>query len=319
LAEKHSDGTDSSVYWGMAQAYSTQCDANKLRTVIDRGLAINPDDPALLGAFGSWLSYAGQWDAGAEMIQRALDIEPKFYKRWWLFALAKGHYERGDYDQALAEFDRSYNERNWLSHLQRAYTLPHLGRLEEAVTARESFERLYPGVTIERVLEFYKVYCFSNEFLEKVHWALTEAGLPSRGSINSYDDIQPISAKITEINGTQVEYMDIGEGTPIVFVHGSISDYRAWSYFQNPISEHHRFIAYSTRYAGSQPWLDQGEKFGTQTDADDLIAFIEKLELGPVYVVGWSRGGRVIAPAVNSRPDLFKGAIHYGGCEKCVF
>jgi len=310
-AEQFSDGEDTSVYWGMAQAYGASCEIDKLKTAIDRGLQINPDDPSLLGAFGGWLAYAGKWGVGVEMVERALQLEPRFYKRWWLFAIAKQYYAKGEYQSALRVFRKAYNENNWLSHLQLAYTLPYLGQLDEAVKERMAFERLYPGATIESVIQFYSLYCFEDSFLDKMKWALTQAGLPSRGSLENFSEIQPPAATVKSLNGYDIEYMDIGAGVPIVFVHGSISDYRAWSHFQNPISENHRFISYSRRYSGSQPWPDSGESFGIRTDIDDLIAFVEMLDIGPVFTVSWSRGGRVTGPAAVERPDLFQGAIHF--------
>lgn len=310
-AEQYSDGTDTSVYWGMAQAYGADCQIEKLRTVIDRGLQINPDDPSLLASFGGWLAYAGEWDDGVAMVERALEIEPRYYKHWWLFPIAKQYYAKGEYESALKVFRRAYNERNWLSHLQLAYTLPHLGRLEEAIEERKIFERMLPSATVENAMQFYKSFCFEDSFVEKIQWALLQAGLPSRGQSDDYDDIRPSEAKVVSVNGFNLEYMDVGRGTPIVFVHGSISDYRAWSHFQNPISENHRYISYSRRYTGSQEWPDNGEKFGIETDANDLIAFIEHLNIGPVFVVTWSRGGRVAGLATVKRPDLFQGAIHY--------
>ena len=30
---------------------------------------------------------------------------------------------------------------------------------------------------------------------------------------------------LTSVNGTQLEYVDTGEGLPIIFVHGHLSDY----------------------------------------------------------------------------------------------
>ena len=310
-AEQFSDGTDTSVYWGMAQAYSSACEIEKLRTVVDRGLQINPDDPSLLGAFGSWIAYAGHWDDGIDMINRALEIEPRYYKRWWLFPLAKRHYANENYEEALKYFRLAFNERNWLSHLQLAYTLPHLGRIDEAIAARKVFESLYPGATIEKVLEFYKIYCFDDSYLKKLHWALEQAGLPSRSDIHDYNDIKPPSAMVKNVNGFDLEYIDIGSGVPIVFVHGSISDYRAWSHFQNSVSENYRFISYSRRYSGSQTWPDSGENYGIELDADDLVAFVETLDAGPVFTVSWSRGGRISGLAAIKRPDLFQGAVHF--------
>ncbi len=64
-AEALSDGKDSSVYWGMAQAYMASCQPEKLFEAVNRGLAINPDDPNLLASFGNWLAYSSYWDEGA--------------------------------------------------------------------------------------------------------------------------------------------------------------------------------------------------------------------------------------------------------------
>ncbi|MEE9321466.1 MAG: hypothetical protein V3U76_13530 [Granulosicoccus sp.] len=90
-AEKLSDGGDSAVYWAMVQAYGAACDIDKMQTAIDRGLQINSDDPSMLAAFGNFLAYSGHWDEGVELVERALEIEPRHYKRWWLFGLAKRH------------------------------------------------------------------------------------------------------------------------------------------------------------------------------------------------------------------------------------
>ncbi|MEE9320302.1 MAG: alpha/beta fold hydrolase [Granulosicoccus sp.] len=310
-AEKLSDGGDSAVYWAMVQAYGAACDIDKMQTAIDRGLQINPDDPSMLAAFGNFLAYAGQWDEGVELVERALEIEPRHYKRWWLFALAKRHYIRGEYEQALGKFKQAFNERNWLSHLQMAYTLPYLGRLEEARKAVRNLQLIAPGMTVEQALQTYRIYCFPDTYLEKMKQALIEAGLPSRGSSSNFNDIFVPHARIIQINGTSVEYMDLGEGVPVVFVHGAISDYRSWTHYQNLISEKYRYLSYSRRYFGSQQWIDGGENYSIHVAADDLIAFIEALNLESVFLVSWSSGAKAASIAAIKRPDLIQGIVHY--------
>lgn len=310
-AEALSQGNDSAVYWGMAEAYYASCQIDKLQATIQRGLEVNPDDPNLLAAFGSWLTYSGEWDEGSALTKRALEIESSKPKKWWLMAPAKQHYYRGEYQQAYAVFMKSFNERNWLSHLQLAYTLPHLNRLEEAREAVSGVQRLLPGFTIENALEFYKKFCFKDDFLIKIKQALLQAGLPTRGNSDDLNNIQPLQAKTISVNGTTIEYMDVGEGEPIVFVHGSISDYRTWSHYLLPISENHRYISYSQRYFGTQPWSDQGEHWSIDTFANDLIGFVEALNIGPVHLVSWSSSGPINDVAMVKRPDLFKSAVHY--------
>src|SRR5665811_72374 len=55
--------------------------------------------------------------------------------------------------------------------------------------------------------------------------------------------------KTLELDGYKISYIDIGEGEPVVFVHGTISDYRVWEAQMDTFSENYRVIALSRRYA----------------------------------------------------------------------
>ena len=317
-AEALSDGTDSAVYWGMAEAYFAACEPDKLATAVERGLAINPDDPNLLAAFGNWTSYAGRWEEGAALVRRALAIEPTRYRHWWWMGLAKTHYFERDFAAAHRAFMKAFNERNWVSHLQLAYTLPHLGRLEEAREAVRRLRFLYGGMTVERALEHYELLCFPDSFLADMRTALVAAGLPSRGDASDLDAIEMPRPTVIEVNGFDLEYVDEGEGEPVVFVHGAISDHRTWGFYLAPISERHRYVSYSQRYFGTQPWADEGERFGTGDQADDLVAFVEALDTGPVHLVSWSSGVQAALVATVRRPELFLSAVHYEPVEPNV-
>ncbi len=310
-AEALARGGDSAVYWGMAEAYMASCQSDKLYTTVKRGLEINPNDPNLLASFGNWLAYSGYWEEGAAMTQQALAIEPQRYKHWWLMSVAKNDYRQGNYSQAYEWFMQSFNERNWLSHLQLAYTLPYLGRLDEAKVAVQELQKHSPGFTLENAVEFYKTFCFDDEFLARIKRALVLAGLPSRGDSVNFNAIKPPAAKTIAVNGINIEYMDVGQGEPVLFVHGSISDYRTWSHYLLPISDKHRYISYSQRYFGNQPWADNGEKWSPDTFVADLIGFIEALQIGPVHLVSWSSSGPIVGLAAIQRPDLIKSVTSY--------
>lgn len=318
-AEALSVGNDSSIYWGMTEAYYSSCQTDKMVTSIERGIEINPTDPNLLAAFGNWLSYSGRWDEGAAMTQRALDIEPQHYQKWWWMGLAKTHYSKEEYQEAYDDFLKSFNERNWVSHLQLAYTLPHLGRIEEAKQAVERLHDLAPQMSIEKALEHYEILCFPDSFLEKMKQGLQLAGLPSRGNSDSFSDITLPRAKLIELSGYNAEYLDHGKGEPVVFVHGSLSDYRTWGFYLLPISENHRFISYSRRYFGTQDWLDDGENFKSKIHGEDLIEFVQALDIGPVHLVSWSTGAIPSMLAELERPDLFKSAIHFEPVDRYIF
>ena len=119
-------------------------------------------------------------------------------------------------------------------------------------------------------------------------------------------------AETITVNGADLTYVSSGEGTPVIFVHGAISDHRVWLPMQESIAADYRFVAYDQRYFGTADWPDEAAAdFSTDTHADDLIGLIEALDAGPAHVVTWSYSGDVATRAAVERPDLFLSMVHY--------
>lgn len=115
-----------------------------------------------------------------------------------------------------------------------------------------------------------------------------------------------------QIGDHKVEFVqEGGAGRPVVFVHGAMSDMHAWDAFPELISDEFNVIAFTQRYFGDQPWPDDGSGFQITTLFDDLIAFVEVLDVGKVDLVTWSLGGEVGINATMMRPDLFRSAVHF--------
>jgi len=110
--------------------------------------------------------------------------------------------------------------------------------------------------------------------------------------------------KQASINGTKLTYQEQGRGRPVVFVHGAITDYRTWEGQREAVAAHNRFIALTMRYFGTEPWPDQGAKYSMKTHADDLVAFIQNLNAGPVDLVGWSYSGPIALLVAVQHPEL---------------
>lgn len=122
---------------------------------------------------------------------------------------------------------------------------------------------------------------------------------------------EPGEIKHLAVGGANLAYVEQGSGTPVVFVHGALSDLRIWNSYAATISEERRFIAYTQRYFGAEDWPDDGKDFDTETHVRDLIAFIEGLDAGPVHLVTWSYAGEIGTYAAVRRPDLFRSMIHF--------
>lgn len=113
------------------------------------------------------------------------------------------------------------------------------------------------------------------------------------------------------VEGAELPYISEGSGTPVLFVHGAISDLRAWDAYRPIIADDRRYVAYSQRYYGTSAWPDDGENFQRTTHVENLIAFVEGLDAGPVHLVTWSYSGEIGVHTMLQRPDLFRSAIHY--------
>ena len=68
-------------------------------------------------------------------------------------------------------------------------------------------------------------------------------------------------------------------------------------------------IAYTQRYFGTEPWEKDWPPFGEQTHSDDLAAFIQGLNSGPVHLVAWSYAGQIAFDAALRHPELVRSAF----------
>jgi pimeloyl-ACP methyl ester carboxylesterase len=112
--------------------------------------------------------------------------------------------------------------------------------------------------------------------------------------------------KQASINGTKLTYQAQGQGRPVVFVHGAITDRRVWEGQREAVTAHNRFIALTMRYFGTDPWPDAGANYSMKTHTDDLVAFIQNLNAGPVDLIGWSYSGPIALLVAVQHPELVR-------------
>jgi adenylate cyclase len=165
------------AHLALFQAYFVACEPERMRVEADRVLAINPSDANALGVLGNDLAYIGFWDEGRQLAEKAIALAGPAAPRWWWYAVAKDYYRKGEYDKALEYFRRSYTESNWLDHLHVIYTLPYLGKADEARALIPGLLKLKPDMSIREADRFYAMFCFDADFRSRITTALREAGL----------------------------------------------------------------------------------------------------------------------------------------------
>jgi pimeloyl-ACP methyl ester carboxylesterase len=119
------------------------------------------------------------------------------------------------------------------------------------------------------------------------------------------------AVKQMSVNGVSLTYIEQGQGAPVLFVHGSNADHRLWEPQRETFAKSYRFVAIDQRYFGTAPWPDNGAKFSQATFIDDLRAFIQGLNAGPVHLVGWSFSGGTLLPLAVQNPELVKSVFVY--------
>ena len=111
------------------------------------------------------------------------------------------------------------------------------------------------------------------------------------------------------VNGYDMPYLDVGADRgrpPLVCVHGSLSDFRVWGCVLGPLTQRHRMIVPSLRHFFPAKWDGVGDTYSIDQHVRDVIAFIDKLDLGPVDLMGHSRGGHICFRVAQQRPDLLR-------------
>lgn len=116
----------------------------------------------------------------------------------------------------------------------------------------------------------------------------------------------PDAVRLARIGGNVgLHYIEAGQGDPLVFVHGSLSDLTYWQGQIGPFSERFHTLAYSRRY--NRPNTNAAIRgYSAVTDAQDLAALITTLKLGPCHIVGHSYGALTALFLAVTHPGLIR-------------
>lgn len=103
--------------------------------------------------------------------------------------------------------------------------------------------------------------------------------------------------------------MEQGKGEPILFVHGSLCDYRYWFDQISGLSDDFRCVSVSlSHYWPADEACIQAE-FSWRAHVAELGEFVAAMNFGPVHLVGHSRGGCVAFHVAREYPRLVKSLV----------
>ena len=114
-----------------------------------------------------------------------------------------------------------------------------------------------------------------------------------------------------DVDGLRMYYEVVGEGDPVVLVHGTGGSVESWTAQQELLGDWYRL--YMPECRGHARTADVEGPYTYQAFADDIAGFIEALGLGPVRLVGWSNGAKVALRLAARRPELVRQLVLIGG------
>lgn len=155
-------------------------DAVQAIEVGERALAMNPNDTELMGEFGTRLAVAGQWQRGADLLDRAITLNPGsggFYRG----NRALASYMLGDTADAVVEIRQSDMQKFPIFHAVAAIIYAEAGLKAEARREGETFVKMRPDF-IPNIKEELSSRGMSGDDMARIVAGLRKAGLTVAGT-----------------------------------------------------------------------------------------------------------------------------------------
>ncbi len=111
-------------------------------------------------------------------------------------------------------------------------------------------------------------------------------------------------------SGIDLHYEILGQGQPLLLIHGWAASAEVW-HFQQGLSSTHRLIMPDLRGHGLSAAPDSGYSF--VDFADDLVELVTVLRLENVILIGWSMGVQVALQAYSRLRNCLSALVFVSG------
>ncbi len=126
--------------------------------------------------------------------------------------------------------------------------------------------------------------------------------------------LEPAHGTFTASDGVKIHYLEAGQGTPVVLIHGYTGTAQG-NWFSNGVGEalakNHRVVAIDCRGHGKSEKPHDPAKYGPQM-AKDVLELMDHLKISKAHVHGYSMGGFLVTQLLVMAPQRFITAS-YGG------
>ena len=172
------DPANPRAHFGLAMTYARRREIVSSLASAERALALNPNDSIIAAGLGNTIAYSGDWERGLAVSLRAASLNP-VRPTWQDVLLAAHDYQRGEYEEALAQLPKirgGRGDEQVILHTAASYG--QLGRASEARAALDSLLEIQPHYAEDARAELQRLYP-SDAMVDRLLDGLRKAGLES--------------------------------------------------------------------------------------------------------------------------------------------
>lgn len=172
------DPTGSLAHDALAQAHFYRRELDAFFPAAERAVRLNPNDCTTVAMMGLLTAYAGRWERGTRLLERAMALNPH-HPGWYHFGFVVAHYRAREYEKALEAARRVDMPGYYPNHMWLAAIYGQLDRVEEARAATDALLEIFPDfpALAPRLIGIWLV---DREAREHVLEGLRKAGLELR-------------------------------------------------------------------------------------------------------------------------------------------
>ncbi|HSZ11963.1 MAG TPA: alpha/beta hydrolase [Rhizomicrobium sp.] len=118
---------------------------------------------------------------------------------------------------------------------------------------------------------------------------------------------------VTAPDGTRIAYEVVGEGQPVLLVHGfaasRVQNWKDPGWYETLTGAGYRVIAMDCRGHGESDKPHDPARYAHDLLSRDVMAVIEAVAAEPVFLMGYSMGGYISIHVMMARPELLRRVV----------
>ncbi len=121
------------------------------------------------------------------------------------------------------------------------------------------------------------------------------------------DERSPVCHRLP--NGIELHAVREGRGTPLIFIHGAMGDWRSWAPQWPEFTRHFDCVSYSRRYSHPNHNPVDAPDHSALQEADDLALLMDALGWPDAVLVGSSYGGFTALALAAAQPRRVRAVV----------